>query len=127
MKKPDFEYKFYTRFGPGEITFPMKVEDWARRRDDWLGRLVLTFLVPWLFELWVKVKTEQTMSSVDKQAKDLRDQWDSDDSFMVEPTVSVKEDKNNPFGFSEISATYDFTKNDIEVPRGEVPGKENDS
>ena len=114
MTKPDFEYKFYTRFGPGEVTWPMKVEDWARRRDDWLGKAVLTFLVPWLFEFWAEVKTEQTMGSVDSQAESLVDLWDSEDEWMIEPTQTVVEDDQNPFGVSELRSQASWLKNSQE-------------
>ena len=97
-----FEKKFYTRFGPGEVTWVMKVEDWAIRRDDWLGRTVLTFVVPWLKELWIELKTKETMADVDSQAESLKDAWDSDDEFMMEPTITEKEDSSNPLGISEI-------------------------
>ena len=108
MTKPDFEFKFHTRFGPGEVTWPMKIEDWAIRRDDWLGRLVLTYLVPWLYEFWVKVKTEGTMRHVDNQAETLRDTWDSEDDWMLEPTQEIVEDDQSPLGISELKSSYDF-------------------
>ena len=100
-----FEKKFYTRFGPGTVTFPMKVEAWAMKRSDALGRFVLTFVVPWLKELYIKLKTKETMADVDRQAKEL-----VEEPQIPDPWVSVKEDPTNPFGFSEITATYEFSK-----------------
>lgn len=97
-----FEKKFYTRFGPGEVTWVMKVEDWAVRRDDWLGKTVLTFIVPWLNDFWVKIKTKETMRDVDAQAESLKNSWDSDDEFMVKPEVTETKDPSNPLGVSEI-------------------------
>ena len=96
------EKKFYTRFGPGEVTWVMKVEDWAKRRDDRLGKVVLTFIVPWLKELWIKIKTKETMNSVDAQAESLKNIWDADDEFMIEPIVTETRDSSSPLGISEI-------------------------
>jgi hypothetical protein len=103
-----FEKKFYTRFGPGEVTWVMKVEDWAIRRDDWLGKLVLTFVVPWLKELWVELKTKETMADVDAQAEALVDTWESEEPSMQNHTHTVIEDPESPLGLSEIRASYDF-------------------
>ena len=117
-----FEKRFHTRFGPGTVTFPMKVEDWAIRRDDALGRFVLTFIVPWLKELYIKLKTKETMADVDRQTREL-----VEEPQIPNPWVSVKEDPTNPFGVSEIRATYDFKQNDSEVSGREVPSEEKDS
>ena len=114
MTKPDFEFKFHTRFGPGEITWPMKVEDWAKRRDDWIGKVVLVFFVPWLKEFWVKVKTEQTMRDVDTQSGTLKALWDSEDEWMIEPTQTAVEDDQGPLGVSELRSTYDFVQKEPE-------------
>ena len=96
------EKKFYTRFGPGEVTWVMKVEDWAKRRDDWLGKTVLTFLLPWLKELWIDIKTKETMADVDAQAESLKSIWDAEEEVMMEPIVSETKDPSSPLGISEI-------------------------
>lgn len=98
----EFEKKFYTRFGPGEVTWVMKIEDWAKRRDDWLGRTVLTFILPWLKKLWIELKTKETMAEVDAQAETLKDHWDSEDESKMKPTTTVIEDSSAPLGISEI-------------------------
>lgn len=103
--------KFHTRFGPGEVTFPMKVEDWAIRRDDWLGRLVLTFVVPWLKEFRTNVKVKQAMRSINAQSESLVDLWESEDQIARKPVVTEIGDPENPFGFSEIRKKSEFIDN----------------
>lgn len=105
-----FEKKFYTRFGPGEVTWVMKVEDWAKRRDDWLGKIVLTFIVPWLRELWIEMKTKQTMSDVDRQAEDLVSSWETEDQSVNTSTYTVVESPEDPLGFSEMRVTAPWLK-----------------
>lgn len=111
----EFEKKFYTRFGPGEVTWVMKIEDWAIKRDDWLGKVVLTFIVPWLKELWIELKTKETMADVDRQIDEL-----TEDPTIPDAVVSVKEDATNPFGFSEITATYEFNKSETSDPTSDL-------
>ena len=80
----------------------MKVEDWAIRRDDWLGRLVLTFVVPWLKKFRTNVKVKQAMRSIDTQSESLVDLWESEDPTTKKPVVTEISDPESPFGFSEI-------------------------
>ena len=102
------EKRFHFRFGPGTVTFPMKVEAWAMKRSDALGRFVLAFVVPWLKELFVKLKTRETMASVDAQAEALVDSWESEEPSVKEPTYTAVEDPESPLGVSELRASHDF-------------------
>jgi hypothetical protein len=54
------------------------------------------------------------MRSVDAQSESLKDLWDSEDDWMLEPTQTVVEDDQNPFGVSELRSTYDFVQEEPE-------------
>lgn len=112
--EPKIEHRFFVQLDDGEVTLPLAVERWAIKRNDWLGAIVRVFIVPWLKELWVKLKTKQTMAEVDKQAEELVTSWDADDAWMIEPTYSEKSDPENPLGISEMRIKSPWLDNEEE-------------
>ena len=105
-----FETKFSVQLDDGVVTLPLQVKRWAEKRGDGFGAFVLAFVVPWLEEVWVKVKTKQTMRDVDRQAEDLVSSWESEQDSVISPTYSEKIDPENPFGVSELRLTHDFVE-----------------
>jgi hypothetical protein len=117
VSRPDdtlFETKFSVQLDDGVVTIPLRVKRWAEKRGDAFGAFVLAFVVPWLEEVWVKIKTKQTMKDVDRQAEDLVSTWESEEDSMITPTYSEKVDLENPFGVSEMRLTSDFMEKKFE-------------
>lgn len=111
MSRPDdtlFEKKFSIQLDDGVVTLPLRVKRWAEQRGDAFGAFILAFVVPWLEEVWVDIKTKQTMRDVDRQAEDLVESWESEEELKMSSTYSEKVDPENPFGVSEMRVTSDF-------------------
>lgn len=115
MSRPDdtlFEKKFSVQLDDGVVTLPLRVKRWAEQRGDAFGAFVLAFVVPWLEEVWVNIKTEQTMKDVDRQAETLVSSWETEEEQTMSPVYSEKLDPENPFGVSEMSLSYSFVEKD---------------
>ena len=94
---------FYTRFG-GEVSFFQKVEDWGRKNVPGPLRPLFRAAVDWLHQLWINQKIKATMRSVDKQAKEIADNW-------------VKEDEARMLGEAVRRAELEFPDAKVEVFR----------
>lgn len=82
----DFNYKFEHHWG-GEDTWYTKGKRWANKQKFPLNHLALGF-IEWLWKYWVDAKVEMEMTSVDKQAEEIKKQWDNEDG---QPTPTVVE------------------------------------
>ena len=109
-----FEKKFHVQLDDGVVTLPLRVQRWAEKRGDGLGAFVLAFVVPWLKEVWVKVKVKQTMCDVDRQAETLVDTWEQEDEKVNEPVVTITHDPESPLGIVELRATAPWVENSQE-------------
>jgi len=98
----DFKHEFKTRLGDGEVTFPMKVEAWAETLPEPFKFLMETFVVPWLKEFWVDIKTEKTMNEVDIQSAALVESWEQEEASEYEPILTITEDPEAPLGIKEM-------------------------
>jgi len=98
----EFKKEFEIRLDDGEITFPMKVEAWAKKQNNAIRFIVETFILPWLKEVWVAYKTEVTMNDVDHQAKALVTSWEEEERDMQKPITTVVEDPEAPLGIKEM-------------------------
>ena len=73
----DFNYKFEHHWG-GEDNWYTKGKRWANKQKFPINHLALGAL-EWLRERWVDGRVEMEMASVDKQAEEIKEQWDKED------------------------------------------------
>jgi len=79
----DFNYKFEHQWG-GEDTWYTKGKRWANKQKFPINHLSLGF-IEWLWKHWIDGKIKIEMMSVDKQAEEIKKQWDLED--VRQPTV----------------------------------------
>jgi len=78
---PKIEYKFEHHWG-GEDMWYHKAERWAKKQKFPINHLALGFIT-WLKEKWIEGKVEMEMTSVDKQAEEIKEQWKEEDKKPV--------------------------------------------
>jgi hypothetical protein len=77
--------KFEHQWG-GEDTWYTKSKRWANKQKFPINHLALG-LIEWLYKQWIDGKVEMEMVSVDKQADEIKKQWDKEDELNRQPTV----------------------------------------
>ena len=70
--------EFEKQFGKGVDPWYAKAERWAKKQRYPLSFLLLGFIA-YLKKLWIDVKIYNTMQDVDRQAEELKKQWEEDD------------------------------------------------
>ena len=78
MPKLKFEKTLY--IGTGVVTWWMKAERWIKKtfKNPFVQHLALG-LLEHLKKLWIDAKIYNTMQDVDRQAEELKKQWEADD------------------------------------------------
>ena len=71
------KYEFKHQWG-GEDTWYTKGKRWANEQKFPINHLALGF-IEWLWEHWVDGKVQMEMSSVDKQAEKIKNQWEKEE------------------------------------------------
>lgn len=102
---------FYRRFG-GEVSFFQKVDDWIRAKVPGPLRPIARWLADWAHHWWINFKIRATMRDVDRQAKEIADQW-------------VREDEAHMLGQAVRQAELEHPNATVEVIRPE-PRKRTD-
>ncbi len=74
----DFHFEFEHHWGgtPSEV---QQLERWGKKQKGVIRFLVLNFFLPWYAKWWLDYKLQREMSSVDRQAKELVNQWNEED------------------------------------------------
>ena len=75
------EINFEHHWG-GEDTWYLKAERWAKKQRFPIDHLALGFIT-WLKELWIDAKIEAVIKDVDKQAEEIRKQWEEEEKKPV--------------------------------------------
>ena len=87
MESPEIiEHKFEHQWG-GEDTWYTKGKRWANKQKFLINHLALGF-IEWLWQHWVDGRVEMEMTSVDKQAEEIKKQWEEEEK--QEPIVEIK-------------------------------------
>ncbi len=73
-------------FGPGKDTWYLKAERWARKQNWFVQGVSLGFIL-YLKKWWFNVKIENTMRDVDRQAKDIVQQWEDEERRQYAPEL----------------------------------------
>ena len=76
MTEPKIEHKFEHQWG-GEDTWYTKGKRWANKQKFPINHLALGF-IEWLWKHWVDGRVQMEMTSVDKQAEEIKRQWEKE-------------------------------------------------
>ena len=121
----DFNYKFEHQWG-GEDNWYTKGKRWAKKQKFPINHLALG-AVEWLRERWVDGRVELEIASVDKQAQEIKDQWDKEHATRTTtveerpssvpdlPTLIIRNDVVER-GTEEPSASVDATSTENPFP-----------
>jgi hypothetical protein len=94
------DYKFEHHWG-GEDTWYTKGKRWANKQKFPINHLSLGIL-EWLWKHWVDGKVSMEMASVDKQTKEIKQQWERGE----EPQTIVESKSSEVEGLDTISIKH---------------------
>ena len=91
----EFEHKFEYQWGGVDTPFT-KMKRWAKKQNPIIQHLALGF-IEWLWQKWVDGRVDMEMASVDKQAEEIKKQWENDDPdpWVVDSSPSEVEGLDN--------------------------------
>lgn len=98
------EHKFEHQWG-GEDTWYTKGKRWANKQKFPINHLALGF-IEWLWQHWVDGKVQMEMTSVDKQAEEIKKQWEEE-----EPQTIVKSTPSEVDGLDIIEIKSPWSDN----------------
>lgn len=105
----------YFRFG-GEVTFFQKAEDWVRKHIPGPLRPLARALLDWLHQVVINWKIKSTMRSVDRQAKEIADQWVKEDEAKMLGEAVRKAELANPEATVEVVRPEPVKRGDPKPP-----------
>ena len=78
--------EFEKQFGKGVYPGYAKEERWVKKKfkNPFIQHLALGF-IEWLKQKWIDIKIENTMKTVDIQAKEIKEQWDEEERKQFAP------------------------------------------
>ena len=79
MITPKVNWEFEKQFGKGVDPWYAKAERWAKKQKFPISFLALG-LIAYLKKVWINVKVENTMMSVDADIKKIHEIWDEEES-----------------------------------------------
>ena len=78
--------KFEKQFGDGVDPWYAKAERWAKKQKFPISFLALG-LIAYLKKVWVNVKVENTMRSVDADVEKIHELWDDEEKKQFAPEI----------------------------------------
>ena len=96
------EHKFEYTWG-GEDNWYTKSKRWANKQNPVVKHLALG-VIEWLWVKWIAGKVKMEMASVDKQAKDIVEQWEQEEAKQFAPEIKVEPSEVE--GLDNISISY---------------------
>ena len=78
--------EFEKQFGKGVDPWYAKAERWAKKKKFPISFLVLG-LIAYLKKVWVNVKVENTMRSVDADVEKIHELWDDEEKKQFAPEI----------------------------------------
>ena len=75
---PKIKFEKTLLIGSGTIPWYMKAKRWAKKQKFPISFLLLG-AIEWLKNKWIDVKIYNNMRDVDRQAEELKKQWEEDD------------------------------------------------
>ena len=79
MITPKVNWEFEKQFGKGVDPWYAKAERWAKKQKFPISFLALG-IIAYLKKVWINVKIENTMMSVDADIKKIHELWDEEES-----------------------------------------------
>jgi len=78
--------EFKKQYGKGTDPWYAKAERWVYKKfkNPYLQHLAIGF-IEWLKQKWIDIKIENTMTDVDRQIKEIKEEWDEEDRKQFAP------------------------------------------
>ena len=78
--------EFKKQYGKGTDPWYAKAERWVYKKfkNPYLQHLAIGF-IEWLKQKWINIKIENTMTDVDRQIKEIKEEWDEEDRKQFAP------------------------------------------
>ena len=96
---------FKKQFGKGTDPWYAKAERYVYKKfkNPYLQHLAMGF-IEWLKQKWIDVKIENTMTDVDRQVKEIKEQWDEEDRKQFAPKYT--ETPSEVKGLNDMSISF---------------------
>jgi len=97
--------QFNKQFGKGTDPWYAKAERYVYKKfkNPYLQHLAIGF-IEWLKQKWIDVKIENTMTDVDRQVKEIKEQWDEEDRKQFAPEYT--ETPSEVEGLNDMSISF---------------------
>ena len=97
--------EFEKQFGKGTDPWYAKAERYVYKKfkNPYLQHLAIGF-IEWLKQKWIDVKIENTMTDVDRQVKEIKEQWDEEDRKQFAPEYT--ETPSEVEGLNDMSISF---------------------
>jgi len=103
------QIKFKKQFGKGTDPWYAKAERYVYKKfkNPYLQHLAIGF-IEWLKQKWIDVKIENTMTDVDRQVKEIKEEWDEEDRKQFAPEYT--ETPSEVEGLNDMSISFSTSK-----------------
>ena len=100
---------FKKQFGKGTDPWYAKAERYVYKKfkNPYLQHLAIGF-IEWLKQKWIDVKIENTMTDVDRQVKEIKEEWDEEDRKQFAPEYT--ETPSEVEGLNDMSISFSTSK-----------------
>tara|TARA_Y100000768_G_scaffold162348_1_gene121436 strand:- start:1164 stop:1493 length:330 start_codon:yes stop_codon:yes gene_type:complete len=101
--------EFEKQFGKGTDPWYAKAERYVYKKfkNPYLQHLAIGF-IEWLKQKWIDVKIENTMTDVDRQVKEIKEQWDEEDRKKFAPEYT--ETPSEVEGLNDMSISFSVSE-----------------
>ena len=101
--------EFKKQYGKGTDPWYAKAERWVYKKfkNPYLQHLAIGF-IEWLKQKWIDIKIENTMTDVDRQVKEIKEQWDEEDRKQFAPEYT--ETPSEVEGLNDMSISFSTSK-----------------
>ena len=97
--------EFKKQYGKGTDPWYAKAERWVYKKfkNPYLQHLAIGF-IEWLKQKWIDIKIENTMTDVDRQIKEIKEEWDEEDRKQFAPEYT--ETPSEVEGLNDMSISF---------------------
>ena len=101
--------EFKKQYGKGTDPWYAKAERWVYKKfkNPYLQHLAIGF-IEWLKQKWIDIKIENTMTDVDRQVKEIKEEWDEEDRKQFAPEYT--ETPSEVEGLNDMSISFSTSK-----------------
>ena len=103
------QIKFRKQYGKGTDPWYAKAERWVYKKfkNPFLQHLAIGF-IEWLKQKWIDIKIENTMTDVDRQVKEIKEEWDEEDRKQFAPEYT--ETPSEVEGLNDMSISFSTSR-----------------